>query len=185
MKSRVMINHLMKYDLINVFWIWISRKMKIIRIRDVFSDLYLFYNLCVSDIKHFLLTKVTNVIQILKIFETTFDDVLIEQNDDDFRELIFETLFKKNRRVNDWFDRFSNRFERQFYFWRKSDDRFRNDIESRIHDEWSNSYRCFVYVKDHWDSYRFESNSTFFDWFDFWCLNKIRIDEFTSKIRVV
>ncbi len=75
--------------------------MKIIRIRDVFSDLYLFYNLCVSDIKHFLLTKVTNVIQILKIFETTFDDVLIEQNDDDFRELIFETLFKKNRRVND------------------------------------------------------------------------------------
>jgi hypothetical protein len=36
-----------------------------------------------------------DVIQILKMLETTFDDVLIEQNDDDSNELIFESSSKK------------------------------------------------------------------------------------------
>jgi hypothetical protein len=86
MKFWAMINHLMKYDLINVFQVWISSKMKIIRIRDVLFDLYTFYDVCILDLKHFLSIKMKNVIQILKMFETTFDDVLIKQNDDDFKE---------------------------------------------------------------------------------------------------
>jgi hypothetical protein len=69
--------------------------MRIIRIRDVLFDFYSFYDLCVFDLKHFLSIKVKNVIQILKMLETTFNDVLIEQNDDDSKNLIFETLFKK------------------------------------------------------------------------------------------
>jgi hypothetical protein len=95
MKSQAMINHLMKYDSINVFRVWISSKMRIIRIRDVLFDFYSFYDSCVLDLKHFLSIRMKNVIQILKILETTFDDVLIEQNDDDSKELIFETFFKK------------------------------------------------------------------------------------------
>ncbi len=95
MKSRVMIDHLMKYDSINVFRIWISSKMRIIRTCDVFVDFYSFYDSCVSDLKHFLSTKMKNVIQILKMFETTFNDVLTEQNDDDSKKLIFESSFKK------------------------------------------------------------------------------------------
>jgi hypothetical protein len=39
------------------------------------------------------------------MLETTFDDVLIEQNDDDSKDLIFETLFKKiNELVTDLID---------------------------------------------------------------------------------
>jgi hypothetical protein len=85
----------MKYDSINVFRVWISSKIRIIRIRDVLFDLYSFYDSCVLDLKHFLSMRMKNVIKILKMFETTFDNVLIEQNDDDSKELIFETLFKK------------------------------------------------------------------------------------------
>jgi hypothetical protein len=95
MKFRAMINHLIKYDSINVFRVWISSKMRIIRTCDVLFDFYSFYDLCVSDLKHFLSIKMKNVIQILKMFETMFDDVLIEQKDDDSKELIFETIFKK------------------------------------------------------------------------------------------
>jgi hypothetical protein len=95
MKSRVMIDHLIKYDSINVFRIWISSKMRVIRTRNVLFDFYSFYDFCVLDLKHFLSNRMKDVIQILKILETTFDDVLIEQNDDDFEELIFETSFKK------------------------------------------------------------------------------------------
>jgi hypothetical protein len=69
--------------------------MRVIRIRDVLFDFYSFYDFCVLDLKHFLSNKMKDVIQILKMLETTFDDVLIEQNDDDFEELIFETSSKK------------------------------------------------------------------------------------------
>jgi hypothetical protein len=95
MKSRAMINHLVRYDSINVFRVWVSSKMRIIRTRDVLFDFYAFYDSCVLDLEHFLSIKVKNVIQILKMLETTFDDVLIEQNDDDSKNLIFETSFKK------------------------------------------------------------------------------------------
>jgi hypothetical protein len=95
MKFRVMINHLMKYDSIKIFRVWISSKIRIIRIRDVLFDLYSFYDSCVLDLKHFLSIRMKNVFQILKMLETTFDDVLIEQNDDDSKDLIFETFFKK------------------------------------------------------------------------------------------
>jgi hypothetical protein len=95
MKSRTMIDHLVRYDSINVFRVWVSSKMRIIRIRDVLFDFYSFYDSCVSDIKHFVSTRMKNVIQILKILETTFDDVLIEQKNDDSKKLIFETSFKK------------------------------------------------------------------------------------------
>ncbi len=69
--------------------------MKIIQTRDVLFDFYSFYDSCVLDLKHFLSIRVKNAIQILKMLETTFDNVLIEQNDDDSKKLIFKTLFKK------------------------------------------------------------------------------------------
>jgi hypothetical protein len=67
----------------------------IIRARDTLFDLYSFYDSCVFNLEHFLSTRVKNVIQILEMFETTFDNVLIEQNDDDSKDLIFEIFFKK------------------------------------------------------------------------------------------
>jgi hypothetical protein len=95
MKSRVMINHLVKYDSINVFRIWISSKMRVIRIRNVLFDFYSFYDSCVFDLRHFLSKRIKNVNKILKMLKTTFDDVFIEQNDDDSEDFIFETSFKK------------------------------------------------------------------------------------------
>ncbi len=95
MKSRIMIDHLMSYDSINVFRIWVSSKMRMIQTRNVLFDFYSFYDSCVLDLRHFLSKRMKNVIQISKMFETTFDDVFIEQNDDDSKSLIFETSFEK------------------------------------------------------------------------------------------
>jgi hypothetical protein len=95
MESRAMIDHLVEYDSINVFRVWVSSKMRVIRTRDVLFDLYSFYDPCVPDLGHFLSTRMKDVIQVLEMFETTFDDVLIEQNDDDSKGLIFESSFKK------------------------------------------------------------------------------------------
>jgi hypothetical protein len=69
--------------------------MRIIQTRDVLFDFYSFYDLCVLDLKHLLSIRVKNVIHILRMLKTTFNDVLIEQNDDDSKDFIFETSFKK------------------------------------------------------------------------------------------
>jgi hypothetical protein len=39
-----------------------------------------FYDSVISDLSHLLIVKIKNVIQVLKILKTSFDDVLIEQN---------------------------------------------------------------------------------------------------------
>jgi hypothetical protein len=50
MKSRIIINYLVRYNSINVFRVWVSSKMRILRIRDVLFDFYSFYDLYVFDL---------------------------------------------------------------------------------------------------------------------------------------
>jgi hypothetical protein len=95
MEPRAMIGHLVGYDSINVFRVWVPSKMRVIRTRDVLFDPYSFYDPCVPDLGHFLSTRVEDVIQVLEMLETTFGGVLIEQDDDDSEGLIFESSSKK------------------------------------------------------------------------------------------
>jgi hypothetical protein len=46
----------------------------------VIFDIKCFYDSIISDLNHLLIVKIENVIQVLKISKTSFDDVLIEQN---------------------------------------------------------------------------------------------------------
>ncbi len=83
MKSQAMIDHLIDYDFINVYRIWVYSKMRIIRTGDVLFDRYSFYDSCVLDLDHLLFVRVKDVIQMLKMSKTSFDDVFIKQNEDD------------------------------------------------------------------------------------------------------
>jgi hypothetical protein len=57
--------------------------MRIIRTGDVLFDRYSFYDSCVLDLDHLLFVRVKDVIQMLKMSKTSFDDVFIKQNEDD------------------------------------------------------------------------------------------------------
>jgi predicted transcriptional regulator len=58
LKSKVFIDYLVRYDFINIFRIWISNRMQIVRIRDVIFDKTLFYDFAKLDSKHLLITSV-------------------------------------------------------------------------------------------------------------------------------
>ncbi len=55
-------------------------------------QLTLFRRVIISDLNYLLIVKVKNVIQILKILKTSFDDVLIEQNahDDEMKDFFID-----------------------------------------------------------------------------------------------
>jgi hypothetical protein len=57
--------------------------MRIIRIRDVIFDKANFYDLSQLDLSHILEVFINDEVQMLKISETTFDEVIIEQKDDE------------------------------------------------------------------------------------------------------
>ncbi len=83
LKPRAHIDHLVEYDFINVFRIWILSRMRIIRIRDVIFDKANFYDLSQLDLSHILEIFIDDEVQMLKISETTFGEVIIEQKDDE------------------------------------------------------------------------------------------------------
>jgi FtsZ-binding cell division protein ZapB len=56
--------------------------MRIIRIRDVLFDKTLFYNLAKLDSKHLLIISVKNTLEILKISNNIFFEVIIEKDDE-------------------------------------------------------------------------------------------------------
>jgi hypothetical protein len=82
LKSRAFINYLVKYDFTNIFRIWISSRMRIIRIKDVIFDKTLFYDFAKFDSKHLLIISVENTLKILEISNNIFFEVIIEKNDE-------------------------------------------------------------------------------------------------------
>jgi hypothetical protein len=82
LKSKAFIDYLMRYDLINIFRIWISSRMRIVRIRDVLLDKTLFYDFAELDSKHLLITSVKETLKLIKISNNIFFAVIIEKNDE-------------------------------------------------------------------------------------------------------
>jgi hypothetical protein len=82
LKSRTFIDYLVKYDFINIFRIWISSRMRIIRIKNVIFDKTLFYDLAKLDSKHLLITSVKNTLEILEISNNIFFEVIIEKENE-------------------------------------------------------------------------------------------------------
>ncbi len=83
LKSRAFIDYLVKYDFINIFSIWISNRMQIVRIKDVLFDKTLFYDLAKLDSKHLLMISVKNTLKVIEISNNIFFEVIIEEDEDD------------------------------------------------------------------------------------------------------
>ncbi len=82
LKSRAFIDYLVKYDFTNIFRIWISSRMRIVRIRNVIFDKTLFYDFAKLDSRHLLITSVKKTLKILKISDNIFFEMIIEDEDD-------------------------------------------------------------------------------------------------------
>ncbi len=72
----------MRYDFINIFRIWISSRMRIIRIKDVLFDKTLFYDFAKLDSKHLLITNVKKMLDILEVSNDIFFEMIIEDEND-------------------------------------------------------------------------------------------------------
>jgi hypothetical protein len=83
LKSKAFIDYLMRYDFINIFRIWISSRMRVVRIKDVLFDKTLFYDLAKLDSRHLLITSVKDTLEILKISDNIFFEVIIEKDEND------------------------------------------------------------------------------------------------------
>jgi hypothetical protein len=66
LKSKAFIDYLVKYDFINIFRIWISSRMKIVRIKDVLFDKTLFYDFAKLDSRHLLFISVKETLKVIE-----------------------------------------------------------------------------------------------------------------------
>ncbi len=83
LKSKTFIDYLVRYDFTNIFRIWISSRMKIVRIRDVIFDKTLFYDFAKLDSRHLLIISVKETLEIIEISDNIFFEVIIEENEND------------------------------------------------------------------------------------------------------
>ncbi len=82
LKSKALIDYLVRYDFTNIFRIWIFNRMRVIRIKNVIFDKTLFYDLAKLDSRHLLITNVKNTLEILKISNNIFFEIIIEKDDE-------------------------------------------------------------------------------------------------------
>jgi hypothetical protein len=82
LKSKVFIDYFVKYDFTNIFRIWISSRMRIIRMKDVIFDKTLFYDFAKLDSRYLLIINVENTLEILKVSNNIFFEMIIEKNDE-------------------------------------------------------------------------------------------------------
>ncbi len=83
LKSRAFIDSLVKYDFINIFRIWISSRMRVVRIKNVIFDKTLFYDLAKLDSKHLLIINVKETLKIIEISNNIFFEMIIEEDEND------------------------------------------------------------------------------------------------------
>jgi hypothetical protein len=98
LKSRVFIDYLVKYDFTNVFRIWIFSCMQIIWIKDIIFDKTLFYDFAKLNSRHLLIINVKETLEILKVSNNIFFEVIIEDEND----LSINHL--KNKLIESWFE---------------------------------------------------------------------------------
>jgi hypothetical protein len=82
LKSRAFIDYLVRYDFTNIFRIWIFSRMRIIRIKNVIFDKTLFYDFAKLDSKHLLIISVKKTLEILKVSDNIFFEMIIEDEND-------------------------------------------------------------------------------------------------------
>ncbi len=82
LKSKAFIDYFVKYDFTNIFRIWIFNRMRVIRIRNVLFNKTFFYDLAKLDSKHLLILNVKNTLEILKVLNNTFFEIIIEKDDE-------------------------------------------------------------------------------------------------------
>ncbi len=82
LKSKAFIDYFVRYDFTNIFRIWISSRMRIVRIKNVIFDKTLFYDLAKLDSKHLLIISVKDTLEILEVSDNIFFEVIIEKNDE-------------------------------------------------------------------------------------------------------
>jgi hypothetical protein len=82
LKSRAFIDYLVRYDFTNIFRIWISSRMRIVRIKNVIFDKTLFYDFAKLNSKYLLIISVKNTLKILKVSNNIFFEMIIEKDDE-------------------------------------------------------------------------------------------------------
>jgi hypothetical protein len=82
LKSRSFIDYLVKYDFMNIFRIWISSRMQIIRIRNVIFDKTLFYDFAKLDLRYLLIINVKETLKVIKISDNIFFEMIIEKENE-------------------------------------------------------------------------------------------------------
>jgi hypothetical protein len=107
LKSRAFIDYLVRYDFINIFRIWISSSMRIVRIRDVIFDKTLFYDFAKLDSRHLLIISVKETLKVIEISNNIFFEVIIEKDDetdqtiDHFEDESIEHRFEESTNQTD------------------------------------------------------------------------------------
>ncbi len=96
LESRTFIDHFVSYDFINIYRIWILSRMRVIRTKNVTFDENRFYDSTDLNLNHMLKTTVKDVIQVLKILETEFQEMIIQEDFD-----IEKNLNKSENSKND------------------------------------------------------------------------------------
>jgi hypothetical protein len=82
LKSKFFIDYLVRYNFTNIFRIWISSCMRIIRIKDVLFDKTLFYDLAKFDSRHLLIINVKDTLKILEVSDNIFFEMIIENENE-------------------------------------------------------------------------------------------------------
>jgi hypothetical protein len=86
--------------------------MQIIRIKDVIFDKTLFYDLAKLDSKHLLIINVKDTLEILKISNNIFFEMIIEKNDE--IDQMIDHL--ENESILFWFVNIIDQAEKAFFF---------------------------------------------------------------------
>jgi hypothetical protein len=97
LKSRAFIDYLVRYDFTNIFRIWISSRMRIVRIKDVLFDKTLFYDLAKLDSKHLLIINVKNTLKVIEISDNIFFEMIIKEDENDLSIDYLENESMKSR----------------------------------------------------------------------------------------
>ncbi len=112
LKSKVFIDYFVRYDFTNIFRIWISSRMRIIRIRNVLFDKTLFYDFAKFDSRHLLIISVKDTLEILKISDNIFFEMIIEKDDEN--DQMIDHL--KNESIESRFVKSTYQAEKTFFF---------------------------------------------------------------------
>jgi hypothetical protein len=108
LKSRTFIDYLVRYDFTNIFRIWISSRMRIIRIKDVLFDKTLFYDLAKLDSRHLLITSVKNTLEVIEISNYIFFEMIIEK-ENKIDQMINHL---EDESIESWFEESTNQAEK-------------------------------------------------------------------------